>query len=128
MDTKLFEIRDRATFIPVCCVRMRPVSGREQYLIARGGFGLTPYAQEKHVIMFDLGCSRVSYDEHDRTRGTALKHIRKEWDTLESGEVIDVEYLLGEVQEPKASEQFADMPLVNYQAQDDDDAEPSEGG
>jgi hypothetical protein len=36
----------------------------------------------------------------------AHQHIEQNWDLLNDGDVVDVEYILGETSEPKRSERF----------------------
>lgn len=110
MHTKLFEVRDKATFIPVMATRVAPLEGTstlpEVYLLRRAGFG------DPMVILCRLECSGVdnnaTYDPYSwhgaRTMGAAHVHIQKHWEELESGAVIDVEYILGETSKPKNSE------------------------
>ena len=38
--------------------------------------------------------------------GSAHRHIELNWDTLNSGDVIDVEFIRGEVDAPKVSERL----------------------
>lgn len=118
MNLKLFELRDRATFIPIFAFRCRP--GREatrptlaeRYLLRRAGFD--PDDQDDHVIIGRLECdspniSQCTYDVHAhnsaaRTFLQAHHYIEAHWDELESGAVIDVEFILGETKEAKQSE------------------------
>lgn len=117
MQVKLFEIRDRMTFIPVVCVRFdwaeetdafpdaqRPYPA-ERYLIRRCGYGPRP-----EIIMTKLAGGEVAhYDPHawgGRTLNNAHLHISDHWNELESGQVIDVEFILGETTQPKQSEAF----------------------
>lgn len=112
MQVKLFEIRDRMTFIPVMCVRFdwadeseHSPSLAERYLIRRCGYGPRP-----EVIMTKLAGGEVAHcDPHawgGRTLNNAHLYISDHWHELESGSVVDVEFILGEVAEPKQSEAF----------------------
>lgn len=101
MVTKLFEIRDEGTFIPAMAVR---VSGDDGYLMRRAGF------QSPMIYLVMLATQKCAFDPwswSDRTMQTAHLHIEKEFDRLEDGAVIDVEFLLGETAEPKLSEEVA---------------------
>ncbi|MCP4967394.1 MAG: hypothetical protein GY926_19450 [bacterium] len=110
---KMFEIRDRGTFIPAIAVRLKPVNEAERYLAARAGYGVRPWEQGEYVLL-----TRLSGDEPTthhapehwggRTMPVAHRHITESWDDLETGQVIDVEHVLGETAEPKKSEQNAD--------------------
>ena len=95
MQTKLFEIRDRDTFIPVMAIAF---SGGDHPLLRQAGYGRgTPY-----VIVIKLtGGVEEAHDSafgwpNRRTMTNAHLYIEKEWDTLVDGDVIDVEFILGE--------------------------------
>lgn len=114
MDTKLFEVRDEGTFIPVMAVRLNPRNEQERYLAARSGYGRTPEAQRKYVLVAPLygGAGVLTSDPYKcdcpgRTLRTAHQHIIDHFDELESGAVIDVEVLLGLSATPKLSEATA---------------------
>ena len=112
MIVKTFEIRDRATLIPAVAIRFdykaaeghaRTLQGpdldaakRDLYLFHRAGFGPTGGA---YTLLTSLVSLETQFDPHrwrDRTMRTAHLSIREHWDALETGAVIDVEYLLGE--------------------------------
>ena len=100
METKLFEIRDRGTFIPVLAVS---ISDEDGFLAKRAGFG----SRCIQVVHFAHG--KTSYDPYgwdNRTMKNAHAFIEKNWDDLKNEEVIDVEFILGETKEPKKSERF----------------------
>lgn len=102
-EIKLFEVRDVGTSIPVAALNIMPESEQERWLMKRAGYG-----QKRYIIFFSLGCDRlVRYDPYrwnSRTFINAHSYIREHWDELGGGEVIDVEYILGERVEPKISE------------------------
>lgn len=100
METKVFELRDSLTFIPVIAIQ---VSRDDHRLFWRAGYGHTPSV----LLMRAEGKGKVTcdpYDWGDRTMTTAHLHIESNWDSLFNGEVVDVEYILGETDEPKFSE------------------------
>ena len=110
MIVKAFEIRDSMTFIPVVGISLCPKDGKQQYLLARAGFGTTPQEQIRFVVLFKLIGNMQTYDPlvwNDRTMTTAHRHIRDNFEKLESGEVIDVQYILGETKEVKQSERIS---------------------
>lgn len=111
MNTKTVEIRDAGTFIPALMVRLSPNDDRDLYLLARAGFGTTPSAQRTYTLLIHLTSIRCEYDPFswgDRTMTTAHQHIRERggFDAFRPGEVVDVQYVLGETDAPKVSEQF----------------------
>lgn len=115
METKAFEIRDAATFIEVLATRMLPVNSAgseegaaEHFLLRHSGYGY-----DFPLVMIcrmdaDGGPRQASYDPCGwggaRTLGTAQEYIQKNWGELKSGQVIDVEYILGERPTAKVSE------------------------
>lgn len=107
-EVKLFEIRDAATFIPVAAVASTNGGDLSQrsWLLGRGGWaaGTGPV----HLFRLDergRGYSDpVGWGTQTRTMIVAHRHILAEWDWLVSGDVIDVEFLLGLRDEPKTTE------------------------
>ena len=115
MDVKLFELRDKVTFLPVICIKLSPRIEAERYLLARKGYGRTKAKQEQYVIMTALDGGTCTYDAYGhgggtRTRQVAHSHIIENWDDLKSGQVIDVEFVLEETAQPKISEALEDSP------------------
>ena len=109
MEVKVLELRDRATFIPILCVRLKFRDDLERYLCARAGFYNDNNATaDPYVIMHPMTYDRANYDPYawsnPRTFGTAHKWIIENWDDLKSGDVVDVEFILGETKTKKRSE------------------------
>jgi len=127
MRVKLFEVRDRATFIAVLAVKLTAdvqlttddlelvgderIGSRnpEHFLLRRAGYASAAIAPswtgEPYVLVAKL--ERAHYDPFSwdsMTMVGAHRHIRDNWDKLSSGDVIDVEFLRGETDQPKASE------------------------
>ena len=110
MEVKAFELRDRHTFIPVLAIRMASDHPQENYLLRRAGFA--PFDALPLVILCHMeaaGTNRnATYDPFSwipsRTYCEAHQYIRDHWPELTSGQVIDVEYILGETPNPKRSE------------------------
>lgn len=120
MIVKALEIRDKWTFIPVIAVKMVPggpssdptASVNEHYLLARAGYTVT----NPRIILCRMGASGVdrnaTYDPYAwsndaRTMCVAHLYIEENFDKLKSGDVIDVEFILGETTQPKQSERFS---------------------
>lgn len=107
IDIKMFEIRDRATYIPVFAIKMQSDDPVERYHLKRAGYG-----EEFPIIMvvkIDGGveASYAPYKWHDmRTMRTAHMYIEKHFDELNSGDVVDVEFILGESKTCKRTERF----------------------
>ena len=110
MEIKMFEVRDRATFIPVMAIKPNPRCEAERALLARGGFGRDAEAQQRYTIVVKMNDSMgATYDPYawvkcGRTMNHAHRHIEANWDKLASGDVVDVEFILGETAAPKESE------------------------
>lgn len=108
MTSKTFEIRDRGTFIPVLAVRLDPATAADRYLIARAGFGTSPDSQGEYVMLTKLSDMQEAHTDPyewgwpEMTQ--AHLHIRENFNLLESGAVIDLEFLRGEAACPKLSE------------------------
>ena len=109
MEIKLFEVRDRMTFIPVMAFVMESDNEAEDYLLGRCGWRVqgNPF-----VVMNRLDCScepRHNPDEWSkasRTMRVAHEYIATNWSKLKTGDVVDVAYILGESAEPKTSERL----------------------
>jgi len=101
MTSKFLEIRDSNTFIPALGISISSIDG---YLARRAGFG-----QTRCIYLVMLETQRCAYDPYDwpasaRTMAVAHQHIEANWDILNSGDVVDVEWILGETKQPKVSE------------------------
>lgn len=118
MITKTFEIRDKSTFIPVLAIKMRPGCEPDRYLFSRAGFGRSSAEQDEYIflIKIDGGNGKATCDPYDwnassRTMPIAHEYISKHFQELNSGEVICVEYILGERDTPKISERLEEINL-----------------
>ncbi len=113
VNIKLFEVRDRATAIPCFGILMEPGYGllsqesilAEDFLLKRAGYG----AGYPLVLFGRLEGDECHYDPYSwranpRTLRSAHVYISENWATLRSGDVVDVEFILGESKEPKKSE------------------------
>lgn len=109
MQVKCLEIRDRMTFIPVICIWPVAKNDSQRYLLRRDGYRADD--TERCVIMIDAQCRGVAYDCYDwndgsRTKRIAHDYIAEHWHQLFDGDVIDVEYILGETTLRKVSERL----------------------
>lgn len=105
MITKLFEIRDRATFFSVFATLMEPTNGGNAYLLRRVGFGLG----SNLVMVGRCDGGKAHYDVYEQNNGArtmmeAHRYIQDHFDELKDGDVIDVEFILGESDTKKISE------------------------
>lgn len=98
MESKLLEIRDAATFIPALAVK---ISGADGYLARRAGFG------EPMIYLVHLTGEKAHYDPYswdNRTMQAAHSYIMGYWNSLRQGDVIDVQFILGETSVKKNTE------------------------
>jgi hypothetical protein len=107
MKTKLLEVRDRGTCIVMLCVDMNP----ENKMQHRGlrACGYSPRAAPNIMITYAGGGKRADNDQYswgDRTYAIAHQDIIENWESYKDGDVVDVEFILGETKEPKISQRF----------------------
>lgn len=106
MIVKTLEIRDSATFMPV--IAIKPIADNEgqRYLLRRDGYDAGP--DEQCVILIKPQCDGVAYDPYHwigaRTMQVAHIYIAENWDTLHDGDVVDIQFILGETAMSKISE------------------------
>ncbi len=107
MKSKIFEIRDRGTLIPVMATLVSSTSGEnymENNLMLRAGYGNSGMVI---LTILESGESRndsFKWDDGYRTLKEAHWYISNNFYKLNSGDVIDVEYILGETTIKKVSE------------------------
>lgn len=109
MTIKLLEIRDSATFIPVAAFRPDPYQAQSEagaYLLQRAGF----VPRTDCIFVIRLATGGAEYDEYNwagsRTMCVAHGYIRINFNSLKDGDVVDVEFILGETKEVKISERL----------------------
>jgi hypothetical protein len=130
MQAKALEIRDEGTFIPALAVDMNPrppypqngtmtedefrasveASGAQRYLLRRCGY---PCDGDPNIIVTRLdGNGQATNDPYGwkrdaRTFPVAHQYIIDHWAELKDGDVVDVQFILGETKTPKVSERAA---------------------
>lgn len=112
METKILEVRDRGTFIPVLCVDMNPypelsdTRRAQEYYLRRSGYPCDgrPNIAVAKVSMDGDPAWNDPYGWQSRTMAVAHKFIIEHWPKLRDGDVVDVQFILGETAEPKVSE------------------------
>jgi hypothetical protein len=107
MQVKCLEIRDAGTFIPVICIHPVADNPQQYYLLQRDGY--SGEAWESCIIMIDAQCRGCAYEPYGwnksaRTLPRAHLYITEHWRELKDGDVVDVEYILGETKVKKTSE------------------------
>lgn len=111
LETKMFEVRDRMTYIPIIAIRMRSLDEAERYMLSRAGYGQTNDDVLTLTVRIEgkIEGAYSSYrweDSDARTMPVAHDYIHKNWNDLKTGDVIDVEYILGETEECKLPERL----------------------
>ncbi len=107
-ETKLFEVRDVGTTVPMLAVRIKPDHTDADYVLRRAGYGISkiPY-----TLLVNLVSNETRYDPYEwsnsRTFTNAHLAIENRWEELASGDVVDVEFELGETLSPKTSDRQA---------------------
>lgn len=115
METKLFEIRDSGTFMPCMAIRLTWECQEERWLLRRAGFSAEGISTnglngaEKYILFHPLCSDQITYDAYNWNRGArtvplAHKYVIDNWNELKSGDVIDVQFIIGETKEKKISE------------------------
>lgn len=118
LETKVFEVRDRCTLIPILATRLFSEdrsNKAERKLVEREGFFEVDLPGKNRlpiIIVTKLRTLDTYFSVHDctnkevgRTLPVAMKYIQAgRWATLRSGDVIDVEFILKETAQPKESE------------------------
>lgn len=124
MKAKALEIRDEMTFIAILAVDMNPeipkptddiIAGTaatytgqvQRFYLRRCGY---PCDGRPNILISRLnGNGKASNDPYSwggRTFPVAHSYIIDHWTELRDGDVIDVQYILGETFSPKTSERF----------------------
>jgi len=129
MQTKILEIRDSATFILVLCVDMNPtpisINDRHtsrDYQAERHAYqcwALRTYGfpcdKQPNILITPLRADGKAnndpYSWGDRTFKTAHNFITDHWHELSEGDVVDVEFILGETKAPKTSQRLTEVPF-----------------
>lgn len=105
-EVKMLEIRDRATCIPAMAVALKDSNPKASRILWRAGFtpsGAT-FIHLTHLSSDESHYAPYNWGRNSRTMKEAHDYIAKEWDNIATGDVIDVEFILGESPTPKESE------------------------
>lgn len=108
LETKVLEVRDAGTFIPVIATKMLTMDPVEAYYV-HGRCGYSNDQTHLSVILARLDNGEGNSDPYDwpgstRTMRAAHLYIEKEFYNLASGDVVDVEYIMGITATKKLSE------------------------
>lgn len=111
MNTKLLEIRDEGTCILALGIQMmskRPDGIDHWFLHYRSGYP----KDGSSIMLMCLSDGKATNDPYEwgslgmgmRTMPNAHNWIIDNWDKLSDGDVVDVQYILGETKESKLTE------------------------
>ncbi len=105
-EIKYFEVRDRMTTVSAMCVQMdlKRLADRDYKIARHAG-----YSADINCILFHpMHENKINYDQYEwggaRTYVVAHNYIIENWDTLKSGDIVDVEFILGERDKPKETD------------------------
>ncbi len=114
MEVKLIELRDSATFMPMMAIKLRNRDEAEFYLLRRAGYGAEQIGGrdgdvEPYIIFMKLDGVEAQYDPYawsSKARTVPIAHqwLIEHWNDVKSGDVVDVQFILGETPAPKRSE------------------------
>ena len=103
MIIKALEIRDEGSCIPMLAIKPLPANDAQAAVLRRAGF----YDFDHYVILVGAHDWEGSYDPYKQrgnTRHQAHLWIKDHFDELKDGDVVDVEFILGQRPSPKESE------------------------
>lgn len=106
MISKIFEIRDHATYIPVLATELVSDNEVESYHLKRTG-----WHNEGFIVISKLSNLEIHVfpsDWESQTMQYAHGFIAEHFSRLESGAVIDVRVIRGETNTTAISERFVD--------------------
>lgn len=107
-ETKLFEIRDRATFIPAIGISLNP-EAEDEYLWRSASWVFDTLIGLARLQDLNLVTCVYDWGERSRTMFTAHRYIESHWEELKSGDIVDVEFILGETDKPKTSQALEEL-------------------
>jgi hypothetical protein len=102
-NIKMVEIRDRATCIPAFAILMLPENQDEVSLMRQTGYGFSHPCVMLVSIEAPWHSARSSDEWQERsvrTMAIAHKYIEDNFSNISECQVIDVEFILGEVDAP----------------------------
>lgn len=109
---KALEVRDKMTLIPVFAMKMTADNADQRHLLRAAGYS-TLYGDHPLIMLGYLHKGQATYNPYDwgdsRTMKVAHQYITDNYDTLKDGDVVDVEFILGETTTPKISERFENL-------------------
>ncbi len=132
MDVKLLEARASGTLYAVMAIKLSARNEAERWLLARSGYGETAENQETYVIsgLIDpcVGPNgddllHFSYDGYawtfpphqDDLMQWLTDYLTEHWEELESGQVIDYDYIHERRATPRISDRLVEQERSRYE-------------
>ena len=114
MKAKILEVRDEGTFFAVIAIDMNPDTSStgydaQRYHLRRCGYPCDgrPNIAITHLSADGKPFNNDPYHWKDRTYAVAHNYIYEHWEDLRDGDVIDVQWILGETTVKKVSERLS---------------------
>ena len=109
MNVKLFEVRDRATLIPVMATQLTAANEAERKLLQHAGYGDSVLDHQEYILVGDIDggggeCHSDPFKHKLRELREAHQYILDNWYGLDHGSVIDLEYIRHEKPQPSISD------------------------
>lgn len=114
-NIKTVEIRDRATLIPAFAIKMLPSDEYELFLFKNAGYGYVHHCVMLVPIEAPWLSARSSDEYRNSARTLPIAHqwIEDHFDEIKNGDVIDVEFILGEKDRPSLNS-FIEEKIEHY--------------
>lgn len=110
---KIFELRDEGTTMPIIAIKPHRESESTRWCWARSGYGTKDNDQQAYILMARLagGDGILTCDPYKHGTNARTLRVGHEWllkhdnfMALDSGDVIDVQHILGETETRKRPE------------------------
>jgi hypothetical protein len=118
MESKLFELRAASTLQVILAIKISSINDKERLLLAHCGFGNCNLETERYILLLcidggsdDEPATTDCYKHNFSEMVTAHKYIIKYFDEINTGDVIDVDFINGFSSFPKPSD--FDFSLFN---------------
>ena len=119
MISKLIEVRDRGTCVMMMATQLgtdanfEDERSQERWILWHAGYGRDHDDHRSYILLSKLSGGEPNESHTDpftwsnrRTYTSAHLWIREHFAEIKTGQVVDVEFVLGEVEHPKVSERI----------------------
>lgn len=116
MEVKLFELRTQITSTTLFAFKLDSKNARDRGIIRHSGYKEDAYTVSDNLIMGSLEyperTSYASYEFATYDFQYAFNYIKDNWNRLNSGSLIDVDYLIGNSPE-QCETNIKALPLID---------------